>query len=88
MPITHDLVCSNCGKTFDDYVFERITHSNELFCGECGGLVNILPAAFGKRLFKGGFYSELTGNKETWFSSRRQLKDAADKANKYSEYVS
>ena len=85
MPI-YDYACP-CGWAQDDEF--RDIADLERPCPKCS--LSLRPTLGGghggSHTFHEGHYEELTGNHETWFTSKKQLKEEAQRRGKYSEYV-
>lgn len=86
MPL-YDYQCS-CGYLEHDR-FE-IINSRQIICPDCSE--DLTPDFFAsppaEHNFKVGYYEQLTGNQDTLFTSKKQLKAEADRRGKYSDYVS
>lgn len=85
MPI-YDYACP-CGWSQDDDY--RDIADLERPCPKCQ--LSLRPTLGGghggTHIFRAGHYEELTGDRKTWFTSKKQLRAESLRRGKYSEYA-
>lgn len=89
---TYDLQCPECGEQYEDVFLPLAVDLHALGCGVegCGGGPEVMlggrvPAG---HVFVEGFYEHAFGDRSTWFTSKAQLREAAERKGVYMDYLS